>query len=388
MPAIDFIHIPFVPYSRYLCLLLNAQCSLPGFVREQNSGEIPFFLLLQQPNGAMKLNANLKYLPRHCFISRQETTSVVHEACSQLLPNFLLDQILCLYPEVSRLLDQNGDSIAHAICSHKQSTLEMVKTLRRHYPSIFSIQNNNGDIPLHLINSEEHSEDIIKFLLSTDPQTIMVQNKEMHTPLSSRSIRYSRNKAKTMVQMSDIQLVRSILNSGTSLTVIGELFYYLQQHVSSICHSLQAEVNSFNFRKVHMNNLQLAKGTEYLFLLMTVLHYNVIEWPNSNTEPKTMGSFTHNGAFWLQFPIFTKMLLQHHPEIAFQLDSNGNLPLHILAKYNWSPFHLSCAVCNDIINDGVFYWVNMQHQRCSGCQTKCKRGTRFDHVPLITCHGK
>lgn len=312
-------------------------------MREQVSGEIPLFLLLQQQHGAAKLNASLKYLPRYCFISRQGTTSIVHEACSQLLPNFLLDQILCLYPEISKLQNHNGDSIAHTICSHKQSTLEMVKTLQCHHPGIFSIQNNQGNLPLHLINSEEQSEEIIKFLLSMDPKTIMVQNKEMHTPLSSRLIRYSRSKAKAMIQMSNIQLVRSSLmmtKYGSHFTVIEELFYYLQQHVSSICHSLQTEVNLSNFHKLHVNNSKLANGIEYLYLLMTVLHHNVIEWPKS-TDLKNVGSFVHNGAFWLQFPIFTKMLLHHHPEIAFQKDSKGDLPLHVLAKYNWSPFRLS-----------------------------------------------
>ena len=257
--------------------------------------------------------------------------------------------------------------------------------MQRHYPDIFSVKNNQGNSPLHLVNSEGHSEEIIEFLLSKDPKAIMIQNKERHTPLSSRSIRYSRNKVKTMIQMSDIQLVRNILKSGTNFSVIEELFYYLQQYVSSICHNLQTEVNSFNFYKSHVNNSKLAKGIDYLFLLMTVLHYGVIEWPNA-TEVKAMGSFIHNGAFWLQFPVFTKMLLHHHPEIAFQQDSNGDLPLHILAKYNWSPFCFSCAICNNPISSGVFYWVNNQHQRCTGCQTKCKRGSRFDHVPLIGCH--
>ena len=359
-------------------------------MREPESGEIPFFLLLEHNEYNVEFYEKLTCLPRNCFISQRETTSIIHEACSQLLPNYLLDQILCLYPEITKIQNQNGDTIAHVICSHKQSTTDMVHTLQSHCPSLFFKKDNQGNLPLHLVNSEEHSDEIIDVLLSIYPQAIMVQNEEMNTPLTSKSIRYSSNRVKTMIHKSDVQLVRSILATtrcNTRLTATEEVFYHLQHDMSSLCHNLQTKITSSNIPKFLVQNPLLKEGIDYFFHLMSVLHYNVVEWPKS-TVGVDGGSFIHNGSFWLQFPIFTKMLLHHHPEIAGQKDSNDDLPLHIVAKYNWSSCNMSCSICKKQINHGIFYWVNRHHQRCTVCQTKCKRERNCNYVPLIGCHGK
>lgn len=354
---------------------------------------------MKHNNGDMNLLTKFESLPRQCLISSQpQASSIVHEVCATLLPNPLLDRFLSLYPEVTTLQNQSGESIAHIICSHKDSNPEMIQTLYKHNPATFTIQDNDGNVPLHLVNSQNHSQEIIQHLLSIYPQALRVRNREMHTPLSSRLIRNCPTKVKAMIQHSNIYIVKNILamkvyRYGRSL--VEELFAQLHQRVSSICHNLQTEVDSSNFYTIINSNddEMLRNEVEYLFCIMSILYYNTIEWSSSSTASPTTSSqrvhFIHTGHFWLQFPLFTKMILHFHPEIAFQTDIHGDLPIHILTKYNCSNFSSTCSICNKSKSRGFYYWVSGSCQRCTTCQTKYKReSNRHNEVPLLGYHGE
>ncbi len=309
-----------------------------------------------------------------------------------LLPTFILDMCLDLYPEILMLQDQHGDSIAHLVCSHKDSTPSMVETLQRRCPSSFALQNIDGDLPLHVVNSEEHSEEIIQLLLEMYPEGIMVHNKNWQTPFSSKVMRTSPQKMKALLKYGKPAFTRRVLTSRNphGMLIYEELFYILQQHLSSICHSFQTETTPLVLKKVQFNDPFLKDEIESLFILMNALYYNVTEWPENLSHDNMNFVFYHDISFWLTFPLLTKLFLNQHPEIAFRKDSNGNYPLHIAAKYSTcaSAAKSICSVCGEEINRPLYFWVNRNHQRCTKCQSNCKKGNGYHQVPLVGCHGE
>ena len=120
---------------------------------------------------------------------------------------------------------------------------------------------------------------------------------------------------------------------------------------------------------------------------MTTLYYNSMEYPSTSQ----MLSMVHDPMFWCRFPLFTKVMLHCRPHLACQYDTNGNLPLHIVSRYNWSSFQ--CSKCQGHITEGLFHWVDSHYPHCTKCETKCKRdydstSNMMHCVPLVGCHGE
>ena len=253
-----------------LCQELTISNSNSGFIRQNDDGELPLHLLLQQSNGFELLMALLKTLPKRCIVDTERETSIIHESCSQLLPNSILRWILGSYPETSLLRNCNGDTLAHVICCHGDSTLPMVQTLNYHCPRLFSIQDNDGNLPLHLVNSEKHSVDIIRMLLDIYPQGIAVRNNKMQTPFSSQLIRRSPEKIRALLLYSDSQITGSILSSMNSsgMLVPEEIFYHLQLDLSALCNSLQKQTTEENFHSQYCSN-SIFEKTVYIYKLQT-----------------------------------------------------------------------------------------------------------------------
>jgi hypothetical protein len=317
--------------------------------------------------------------------------------CANLLPNELLHLTLERFPEIAMMINGNGESIDHVICGHPQSTPNMIHTLVYHCSvRIFAIQDSSGDLPLHLVNADtNHCEEIIQLLLHYYPQAITIQNMEMHTPLTARWTRESPSNLKAMIQYSDHNIARHVflgihrhriireggnMNAFTHaivyMTVIEKVFLLLQRHLSSLCNNLPHEVNSATLQSLHWTSKFLSRDIEYFYCLMKVMYYNFIEWPTRGRDDTSTNDFTitpsplpvsstgaqalqrgstmppaimnattvtmnstiiiHSSLFWCQFPLFTKMILQRHPEIAFIYDIYGNLPLHVVVHYNLS----------------------------------------------------
>jgi hypothetical protein len=223
------------------------------------------------------------------------------------------------------------------------------------------------------------------------------------------------------------------------MTVIEEVFLLLQRHLSSLCNNLQQEVTSATLYSLHWTSSKfLSQDIEYMYCLMKAIYYNFIEWPatttreeDTNTNESTAATanttatsattaamtstiIVHSPLFWCQFPLFTKMILQRHPEIAFIYDINGNLPLHVVVHYNWACSCSSsealvsattkknnCFMCKKSIEEGLFHWFeDTQALHCSHCQTKYKRQQHSfntsimsnanspPRIPYVLCHGK
>jgi hypothetical protein len=348
----------------------------------------------------------LESLPAQCFIDPNKGTSLLHETCSSLLPNSILHQILCLYPEICSVQKRGvGDTIAHIICSHKNSTLPMIQTLYYHCGSnIFSTQDYDGHLPLHVINSEQHSEDIIQFLLTAFPQSIKARNNEMQTVFSAPHFRDSPTKIMALLKHSDRQVLSDVLKTpnkhGILLTT--EVFYHLQQHLSVLCNNSQIETSPAFLRKLHLSNQLLKNQVNSLCHLMTELyygHHNIQgEWPACSYDHESNLPFCHDLRFWQTFPLFSILLLHQYPGIAFQKDLNGDLLLDKIAHSQYTnnnvPTTLICSMCSQKIENGIFFSVGNNHDHicCTKCQSTKKRylfvQNQTQLLPLLNCQGK
>jgi hypothetical protein len=327
-------------------------------------------------------------LPKECFIGRE--TSLIHEACTRLLPESIMDQILRRYPEIMSLQSSTtGDYIAHSICSHKDSTSSMVRMLLRHDPRLVSRQDFDGNLPLHVVNSDNHSTEIIQILLTAYPEGIMVLNREMETPFSSRLIRFSPSKTRAMIQHSVPCIRNNVLTTRNpkGMLPVEISFYYMQQYLSSICHNNQKEITSSLLRRLSVNNSLLKDMIDSLFHMMNTLCYD--SGNRSSDDKMNSLMFFHDPSFWLRFPLLSKLILQEYPNLAFQKDCNGNLPLHAVAKCRRTRNSPMCSICHEEIKSGVYFWWNLNHQQCSKCNSNWKKDVSNQaQIPLVGYQGK
>ena len=133
------------------------------------------------------LNTIIQDLPKECFVNEERRTSIIHESSGESIPEDLMLQILEMYPEIIVLQDNiHGNSIAHMVCSQRHGTASVLQAILDKNQSLASLQDNDGNLPLHVVNSDRHSEEMIQILLTSYPQGIMITNNQMETPFSSR----------------------------------------------------------------------------------------------------------------------------------------------------------------------------------------------------------
>ena len=76
---------------------------------------------------------------------------------------------------------------------------------------------------------------------------------------------------------------------------------------------------------------------------------------NMNNENRL--NCTHRLSFWTSFPLFTRIVLLHSPHLARELDSNNELPLHIIARDIFDKCAIrQCSICHVFPIIGPFHW--------------------------------
>ena len=327
------------------------------------------------------LNAILEDLPKSCFIAEDRGTTIFHELHSECLPESIMIRILERYPDIALFQDTtHGNSIAHMICSQRHGTASMLQALMRVNQCLASAQDHYGNLPLHVVNSRDHSEEMIQILLETFPEGAMHVNNDMETPFSTKLIRFSPKKIRALVKHLTPSLrMKSLRTRNTAgMLPIEVSFYYIQHSLSAACHNNQNEITTTELNKIVQNNHHLKEMIESMMLILQATCYDENKQYHHRDE-----------SFWLSFPLVTKLLIQEYPQLLEQCDCNGNLPLHLVAKSEMmAKQSIVCKCCHKDVNDGIYFWLNQNHQQCTQCNRKWKKENVTRQVPLIGYQGK
>jgi len=337
------------------------------FKRDCMDEELPVYLLLKY-NSLTNIDLDVKDLissiPTACVYN--EEISLAHGFCYEILPEIILNQIIKTYPKVCHIHNDNGDTLLHLLCSHKDSTLQTIFDVTNEYPQACAEKNYNGDLPLHLVSTKNEHEKVIKLLLNVYPCSIFKSNAAGQIPLLTQNFRESPMKVKTVLSHSDQANIQSLLHTRNHIDLlpVEELFYRIQCDLSLVCHS-RGILSSF----LHMQyGLKVTNQTKSLKYLMRA-YVNGCE-DNMNSGNKF--NDVHTNFFWTAFPLFTKLLLQHFPDLIKEKDCRGELPLHILAKdSSTSSIVHQCSICSVFPISGPYFWYSADGTHiCGHCSEK------------------
>jgi len=358
------------PIRSDLIEMLLLACPETSFLPFQGE-ETPFYVLLKhfvQTQGVDRALELISSMPSNIIFNQY--TSVLHQVCNVLPPERICQYIISQYPDLCRIT-HNGNTLLHVMCSHEQSTLPLIESIIGIYPEACSMQDEQGNLPLHLVNSNQHSLGIIRILIFHFPQGKLVRNFSGQIPLMSPSIQSSSMRVKELLRNSFAETndVQAALNSCNQfgLGPLQDSYFSLQRRITDLFFQGKLSLGDLSSFGMTTNYTKLiANDLESFFYMMRASVYNNVEY--SLDAP-------HNVSFWAAFPLFTKALLNHCPELACHQDSLGFFPLHTIAKHSFQPLmDCVCVHCNISISGPHFLYQN--NARC------CKQCT-----PCIPRHG-
>lgn len=331
-------------------LALMIACPKSCLERERMDGELPLCLLVRNNCSTnIELN-NMKLLissiPASCVYN--EDTSVLHDLSSDIFPETILNQVVQMHPQVCRIQNKNDDNLLHILCSQKHSHSQTIRMVVKSNPEACTEMNSDGNLPLHLI----HTGSQVKALLShSDRDTV-------------------------------IRVLQTKNHNG--LSPVQNFFYKMQFDLSSICSFSEGKLSTSFFNV--QGSSELIDQVKSMTYLMRVYEYDSVD----NIYIRKRLNYPHRLSFWTTFPLFTKMMLQHLPHLTEELDSNGELPLHVISRsISSARTFRQCLICNVYPILGPFFSYSMEGiQVCDKCSTlrcdnKSKRTT-----PLVEYQSK
>jgi len=306
-------------------------------------------------------------------------TSLLHQVNTGLLPSDVICKIIDMYPSICTI-SSHGNTLLHMMCSHEQSDASTVRLVMNKFPQACAISDNYGNLPLHLVNSSTGSLEIIRMLVQVYPEALLVQNCASEIPLVSPLIRCSSHRVKeilTHCQILEDSFHTNLLHRSNfhGMTTVHAFVYALQKRVTHlVTHNIVPMEQLASFGKMAYTNL-VSNDIESLFYVMRYAVYRNVEYTSTTT---------HEASFWVAFPLFSKILLNHSPELACHKDCNGNLPLHMIASHRFQNLNASqCHSCAKHIS-GPHLWHANNVRTCSSCH-KC--GMKSSSSPHIEYEG-
>ncbi len=348
-------------------LLINAYPE-SSFLPSRDEQELPLNLLVNHciENKGLKSCVELiSSLPPTLIYNSK--VSVLHQVSNDLLPEPICHQIIDLYPTICNIRN-NGNTLLHTMCSHKNSTSSLIQKIINVCPSNCAIQDDNGNLPLHLVNSQHQPLEILSMLMRCYPHALVVQNNSGQIPLVSPFIRSSSSKVKELLGFctsTDCINVNAMLQmkSQYGMLPLQDYFYDLQREITSQVFKGTIDMDELSsFGRIHTYNKRFTNHLESFFYLMRVAIYNDVEYNLRDL---------HQSSFWATFPVFTKTLLNHSPELASHKDCFGNLPLHIISKQEFEQLTPVQCFCCHVSISGPYLWTPYAQNYCKSC---CKLG--------------
>jgi len=337
-----------------------------SFLPSPQDQELPFYMLMKQQfqkYGEQATFDLIASLPPSLIYN--EDISVLHQIGNGLLPESICLKIIDYFPQVCKL-HKNGNTLLHSICSHEESTSTVIQKIISISPESCTVRDENGNIPLHLVNSQHHSIEIIRMLVQCYPKGLLVQNFVQQIPLVSPMIRNSPDRVKEILRFSsendDIRQLILCSRNRVGMDPIRDYLYVLQRQISDLLVNGPLSIDDLSCWCVGNENKytkQVVTGLKSLFHLMRLAAGNHVDY--ELTTP-------HQESFWTTFPVFVKALLQNFPELASHQDCVGNLPLHIIASHqsvDMQPVQ-NCKFCSRKTR-GPYLWFQDHTYACKEC---------------------
>ncbi len=354
--------------------------------------ELPFYILVNHCIQNYDLNAAFSLISAipASLIYNQEV-SVLHQIGNSTMQDIESFEKICLkviemFPHICKLC-KDGNSLLHTMCSHKDSTSRLIGRIISLCPESCAVRDSSGNLPLHIVNSEHQSVDIIRMLVKCYPSGLLVQNARGQMPLVAPMIRNSPTRVKELLRFcTDNDEVRNCMlyaRDPFGMDTIRYYFYAFQRQVSQhVAHGSISIDDISSYGKVKKYTKLIANELESLFHVMRVAANNDVdyEW---NTP--------HQDLFWTSFPIFTKTLFHHSPDLASHKDCFGNMPLHVIARHH---FHgsksIHCSFCSTEVK-GTHLWFQGHTYACKDCMKRntctSKHLMSTSRIPLVEYQG-
>ena len=367
-----------------LIQLLLLSCPETSFIPSLEEQELPIYLLVKNciQNSGLKAALELiSGLPPSLIYN--DKTSVLHQVCNDLLPEAICHKLIDLYPGICTI-NMNGNTLLHILCSHRNSTASLVHKTINICPENCAVQDDAGNLPLHLVNSQLHSLEIIRMLMACYPQALLVQNSFSQIPLVSPLVRSSARRVKELLRFctsTEHISANTVLQARNQFGMLPlqDFFYDFQRKITyQVLNGAISNNDLSSFGRMQSYTKLISNNLESFFYLMRVAVYDNVEY--ALEAP-------HQSSFWTTFPIFIKVLLHHSPELAYHKDCDGNLPLHVIAKHEFSNLRrVQCSYCNTSIS-GPYLWYRYNTHSCTACNHVACRNPQNLQSALVEYQG-
>jgi len=341
---------------------LMIACPKSCLLRDQTDGELPLYLLLQK-NHSLDIelvNRLITRLPASCIYN--ETTSLIHEVCTNTLPEAIINQIIDLHPQVCYLQCNNGDTLLHILCSQSYLTPTTLCMILKHHPDACSVMDHDGNLPLYRVNPGIHYESTIRKLIHEHPKGTLKPSTFSYVPLKMAHVREMSTKTKSIVDYNDIATFPPVNLGG--FVPIQDSYYEMQCDLTCFITNARPNISLSLHPKSYPN-------LEHQIKLLLHLTTSYVYGREDVMDLGSRMSVPHQLCFWTRFPLFTKMMLQQSSHVAKKKDEYGELPLHTVVKHSFDMHMIrQCYICKDVPIAGPFLWYGDRTQVCVKCYRK------------------
>lgn len=353
---------------------LMITCPASCMQKDNTNGEIPIYLFFYKNDSAdigIILGRLIMSLPASSIYNN--TTSLIHEAGKRMLPETTINQIIETHPQVCQVRNINGDTILHILCSYSNLTPRTISIIVKLYPNACAKLDNDGNLPLHRINSGIHLQSAVQMILTEHPYGVLKRNMYGSIPLETQCIRELFAKIKPIPGYSDSEIVRCLQLTTHYINLVSiQDSYYEMQCDLTCCY--------FTYYSQNAPFLLPAKFDFKLEIQIKSLFHLTTKYVYGCAGAMHLGSrltVAHHLFFWTRFPLFTRMLLKQSPYVTKKEDKHGELPLHVIAKHNFGMHRIyECSTCSSVPIAGPFLWYSDGIQVCAKCNNS-KSTDRF-----------
>jgi len=339
-------------------------------LQTNHQDEFPMNYILMNKNLSTNIeplvSTLISRLPPSCIYN--DSMSLLHEMSDGICHEGIIQQVIRMHPRVCHMQNKNGYTLLHVLCHRKKSTSKTIRMVIKCNSLACATPDNDGNLPLHLIDSENNANNIIQMLLNAYPQAIFTPNAYGETVLFIRSITNPHKKIKAIFRYSDLTTVRHLLHTTNNLgrVPVQDFYNEIQHDLTKFICSHQ-DISSLFLNSKY--NQKLKDKITSLFLLTRAYTYGSIDEVNL----KRRLLVPHQLSFWTTFPLFIKVLMQQYPHLAEERDCNGDLPLHTIVKgtLNWHTIY-QCSICGIAPIVGPFQQNAVVNQICAKCYRPSK----------------
>jgi ankyrin repeat protein len=358
----------------------------PDSSRERDEhGELPLHLALTKNISKLIIN---KLINEFTVKERNQDGELpLHFALTNdFIDIFTINKLIELYPDAVSQTNQDGELSLHLALKHRIMYKEIIKNLFNAYPPAIRVKNQYGELPLHLALKYKIKKEIITILLDLYPDA--VREKNIYGELALHlALKNNYNE----------EIIKKILNlypgavrekdDNNNLPLYYSLLYKSESKLDSyklIRELIELYPNSAN-EKIYIPNLTKEPDEIYplevamsrnlslnvILDLISAWPYSIVKFPsvaklrsdtysillfaianNSNIEviekllqknPSAVSEKNpnHYNFLPLHYAIYNRSsydiifeLLKKYPIAVREIDSDGNLPLHLACYYN------------------------------------------------------